>query len=72
MLYINEPQALISDTRYFFLESIPSKFAWEQLNYPIHVNFKILEIAAASAVESETGVCFITGRDVRILRNTLE
>ena len=32
----------------------------------------ILKFVADSAAESETGGCFMTGRDVIILRNTLQ
>ena len=56
----------------FLLGIIPSKCVWGHLNGPIHVNCNIFKKIAASAVEAETEGCFVTGRDVIILRNTLE
>ena len=56
----------------FFLGIIPSKFAQERLNGPVHINFNILKSNVASASEVETGGYFVTGRDVIILQKTLE
>ena len=53
-----------------FLWSIPSKFARERLNGPIHANCNILTFIAASTADAETGGCFVTGGDVIILLNT--
>ena len=58
--------------RIFFLGVIPSKCARERLDVPIHVNCNILKFVASSAVEAETGGCFVIGKDVIIIRNTLE
>ena len=70
--YMTELQAQSYSAAYLFLGSVPSKYARERLNGPLHVNCKILNFVAAYAAEAETGGCFVTGRDVIILRNTLE
>ena len=48
---ITEPEARSRAAGHFFLGIIPSKFAWECLNIPIHVNCNILIFAAASATK---------------------
>ena len=70
--YLTEPETCSRTSGYFFLGSIPSKCAQESLNITIHVNCNILKSVATSAAESETGISFVTGRYVIILRSTLE
>ena len=69
---LTEPQLRSRAVGYFFLRIILSKCARDRINGPVHVNSKILKFVAASAAEAKTGGCFIMGRDVIILRNTLE
>ena len=64
-LYLTGPQARSR------LGSIPSKSARGRLNGPAHVNCNILTFVTTSVAEAETGSCFLMGRDVIILRNTL-
>ena len=59
--YLTEPKARSFAAGYFLLECIPLKCAQEHLIF-----------FPSSIAESETRCFFITGRDVIILRNTLE
>ena len=69
--YLNKPQSRSHSAGYFYLGNLPSKCAWEHLNGPVHVKHNIFK-KSASAAEAETKRCFVTGRDVIILQNTLE
>ena len=71
MSYLTEPEAHSNAAGYFFLWIIPSKFARDRLNGPIHINCNILNFVAAFAAEAETEGCFVTGRYFIVLRNTL-
>ena len=65
--YMTKLEARSRSSEYVFLGSIPSKCKLERLDGPIHVNCNILKFVAASATESETGGCFLTGRDIIII-----
>ena len=42
--YLTEPEALSHAAGYFFLGSIPSKYARERLNVPIYANLQHFKI----------------------------
>ena len=69
--HMTEPKSFSHAVGYFFLGSIPSKCVQERLNGPVHVNL-FLNFVAASEAEAETWGCFVTGRYVIIIQNTLE
>ena len=70
--YLTKTESRSCTSVYFFLGSVPSKCAWGRLNVPIYVNCNILKFVTISYSETETGGCFLTGRDVIILQNTFE
>ena len=51
--YLTRPEAHSKVAGYYFLGSIPSKYAWERLDGPIHVNGNILKFLAASFAEAK-------------------
>ena len=63
---------LHADTNASYLTEPEARSCAADLNVPIYVNCNVLKFVAASAAEAETGGCFITGRYVITLQNTLE